>query len=137
MATIVPPKTSPHEEARSHVGAQPSPRTPPDATYDQTEASVLDRFQNRQEQNGGSVTSGPSDREGLDRSLMEAAGDDEGDRSGEEPQDSHQRRAGLGDGRPEGQSDADDGRPRDLPDKVRGYRLEAGEDPEPRREEQE
>ncbi len=67
------------------MGAQPSPRTPPDPTYGQTEASVLDRFQNRQEQYGGSVTSGPGDLEGLDRSLMEAARNGEGDGSGEEP----------------------------------------------------
>ena len=127
----------PHKESRGHVGAQPSPRTPPDPTYGQTEASVLDRFQNRQEQYGGSVGPGPGDLEGLDRSLMEAARNGEGDGSGEEPQDSHQRRAGLGDGRPEGEPDADDGRPGDLPDEVRGHRLEAGEDPEPRREEQE
>ena len=43
----------------------------------------------------------------------------------------------LRDGRPDGEPDADEGRPGDLPYQVCGYRFEAGEDSEPRREEQE
>lgn len=68
---------------------------------------------------------------------MEAAGDGEGERSGEETQDPHQRRTRLRDRRPEGEPDADEGRSGDLPNEVRGYRFETGKDPEPRRKEQE
>ena len=56
---------------------------------------------------------------------------------GEDSYDPHQRHASLGDGRPEGEPDADEGRPGDLSDQTRGYRFKAWEDPEPRREEQE
>ena len=46
----------------------------------------------------------------------------EGDRSGEQPQKSHQGRAKLRHGRPDSEPDADDGGPGDLAEEVGDYR---------------